>query len=199
MYSHLVAILQIQRRVISVRYGSSWRGGGGAGAVLSAVREALFRRAQSEGGGAHETLPRYTLRTWVHQVSTHKTLQGSGLTIGLIPKRSQGVCRSSLMLPPCVSCLLQRSDYNWDFPPSALRGHRLRSHGHFCRLPQQCPVLSGWRLPQCLHQAVRSLFAHLLNDFFFLVYSCTRTLLFALCLQCLSKHAIKCIHFSIWD
>lgn len=39
-----VCALQVQRRVVGVRSGSSRRGGGGAGAVLAAVRAALFRR-----------------------------------------------------------------------------------------------------------------------------------------------------------
>lgn len=64
------------------------------------------------------------------------------------------------------SCFLssQRSDYHWGFPPPALQRHRLRSHGYRCWLPQQRPVLSSWRLPQCLHQTVSALFTHLSVD-----------------------------------
>lgn len=67
--SSAVCLIQIQRRAVSVRPGSGRRGGGGAGAVLAAVRAALLQRDRSEGGAAVETLLRHAVRTRIHQVS----------------------------------------------------------------------------------------------------------------------------------
>lgn len=93
-----VFVLQIQRRAVGLRSGSSWRGGGGAGAVLAAVRAALFRRAWSEGGAALKTLPRYAVRARILQVSTHKTLHGLGLTS---------------CLSRCVNLCILTTDTHW--------------------------------------------------------------------------------------
>lgn len=51
--------------------------------MLAAVRPAVFQQARSKGGAALEALPRYTLRTWIQRVSTHKTLHRLGLTVCL--------------------------------------------------------------------------------------------------------------------
>lgn len=62
----------------------------------------------------------------------------------------------------CFLACLQRSDNHRGFPSSTLPRHRLRPHGHGCRLPQQRPVLSSRRLPQQLHQAVSCWLTYLL-------------------------------------
>lgn len=107
-----------------------------------------------------------------------------------------------------VLCFLfsQWSDYHWGFPPPALQGHRLRSHGYRCWSPQQRPVLSSWWLPHCLHWTVSSFFTHLSVS---LLYSCIHswvyillqfTLLSASYLHCINKHTIRLIcPFSIRD
>lgn len=71
-----------------------------------------------------------------------------------VPPHPPPLVTAAAILTPCVFTRPQRSDHDGGFPPPALRRHRLRPHGHGCRLPQQRPVLSCGRLPQQLHQAV---------------------------------------------